>query len=48
MYENSMPDTPEKTKKSIVNNIMPIVKKDKVVFKSKSSSSILLEVSNAN
>ena len=48
MYENSMPDTPEKTKESIVKNIMPIVKKDRIVFKSKSSSNILLEVSNAN
>ena len=48
MYENSIPDTPEKTKESIVKNILPIVKKDKIVFKSKSSSKILLEVLNAN
>ena len=46
VFQNNSPN-PDSTC-SIVENIMPIVKKDRIVFKSKSSSNILLEVSNAN
>lgn len=45
MYENSMPDTPENVKQSVISNIIPLVSKNTVVFKSKSGQ-VLLKISN--
>jgi hypothetical protein len=35
MYANSMPETPDSTKESIIKYMLPLLNKEKVIFKAK-------------